>query len=317
MTDHASTAPRRIAVVANRGSGSHDADAVRREVAQVFDAAGVDWSWHAQGGAGAAALDAAVREALTREPDVLVAAGGDGTINTVVNAIVQRPQQEQPVLGLLPLGTFNLVARRHAIPVGDAGAAAAIVVGGRTQRIGAGDVNGHLFLNNCCFGLYTSLIDARERHKARFGRHRIVAFISALATLLQPHGRQTVRLSLPGRTLRLRTSLVYIGANPEQLDEFDDEFAAAVERGALGFVALRSVGLGVLLRFAWGALEGHAAELQEIETEVIEQAEIELRRRRLRCVVDGEVQPMTTPLRLRWVADRLSLRVPAAAAPAA
>lgn len=301
-------------MVANRGSGSHDAAAARRDAGAVFDSHGIEWSWHAQGDAGAAPLDAALREALTRRADVLVAAGGDGTVNTVANAIARLPAGERPALGVLPLGTFNFVARRYAIALDDAAAAARVVAGGRTQRIGASDVNGHLFLNNFCFGLYTSLIDARERHKRRFGRHRSVALLSALATLLRRHGRQAVLLRLPERTLRLRTSLVFVGANPLQLDDLGDEIAAGVERGALALVALRSFGLGTLLRYAWGALQDNAAELQEIEALVVAGADIELRRRRLRCVVDGELQTLATPLRLAYRADALALCVPEPAA---
>ena len=212
----------------------------------------------------------------------------------------------------MPLGTFNFVARRHAIP-GDPAEAAAVIADGRTQRIGAGDVNGHLFLNNCCFGLYTSLIDARERHKRRFGRHRIVAFVSALTTLLRPHGRDAVLLRLPDRSLALRTSLVFIGVNPLQLDELGDDFAAAVARGALGFVAVRSINARNVLRFVWGALQANAAELQEIEAIVIEHGEVVMRRRRLRCVIDGELHPLATPLALRWRAQALRLCVGAPA----
>ena len=300
--------PRRVAVVANRHSGAHDAGAVRAALGAVFDARGIEWSWHAPGDVGAAGLDAALHEALTRGADVVVAAGGDGTVNTLANAIIRLPEHDQPALGVVPLGTFNFVARRHGIPI-DPGQAAALIADGRTQRIGAGVVNGHLFLNNCCFGLYTSLIDARERHKRRFGRNRFVAFASALATLLRPHGRDAVLLRLPDRSLALRTSLVFIGANPLQLDELGDDFAAAVARGALGFVAVRSITARSVLRFVWGALQANAAELQEVEAIVFEQGEVVTRRRRLRCVIDGELHPLATPLALRWRAGALRLCV--------
>lgn len=307
--------PRRVAVIANPRSGSHDDDAVREGVGAVFDASGVAWSWPAGGD-----VAARLREALATRPDVLVAAGGDGTVNAVANALARAGDGAAPALGIVPLGTFNFVARRYGIPQDDPAAAAAAIAGGRTQCIGAGEVNGHLFLNNCCFGLYTSLIDARERHKRRFGRYRIVAFASALATLLQSHGRQSVLLRLldtdgeQTASRRLRTSLVFIGANPLQLGEVGESFAAEVEQGALGFVAVRSVDAWRLLKFAWGALQANAAELQEVEAIVTRYAEAIVRRRRLRCVVDGELLPLPTPLRLRWRDDVLRLCVPAAAA---
>ncbi len=291
-------------MVSNRRSGSHDADEVREAVAAEWDGRGIAFSWHEGDD-----LPRALREALATSPEVAVAAGGDGTVNAVANAIVAMEAGSAPALGVLPLGTFNFVARRYGIPADDPRAAAALIAAGRTRRVGAGVVNGHLFLNNCCFGLYTSLIDARERHKRRFGRSRIVAVLSALATLLRPHGRQAVllRRAPPSADRRLRASLVFIGANPLQLDQIDDEFAAEVQRGALGFVALRSIDLPSLLRLAWGALQTDAAELDEVEAIALREAEIVVRRRRLRCVIDGEVKAMTTPLRVAWCDDALAL----------
>lgn len=294
-------------MVANRRSGSHDADAVRDAVAAEWGERGIAFSWHAEDD-----LARALREALATTPDVAVAAGGDGTVNAVANAIAALDAGTAPALGVLPLGTFNFVARRYGIPADDPRAAAALIAAGRTRRIGAGVVNGHLFLNNCCFGLYTSLIDARERHKRRFGRSRVVAVLSALATLLQPHAREAVLLRRPAphEERKLRASLVFIGANPLQLDQIDDEFAAEVERGALGFVALRGIDLGSLLRLAWGAWQTDATELDEVEAIALHDAEIIVRRRRLRCVIDGEVKAMATPLRIAWRADALALCCP-------
>jgi diacylglycerol kinase family enzyme len=298
-------------VLANRGSGSHDAERVRDDFIAALDAQRIAWSWHTPADRGAAGLDAALREALQCAPDVLIAAGGDGTVNRAANALMRLPRAQRPALGVLPLGTFNYVARRYCVPIDNvAGAAALVVDGGSRRHVGAGEVNGHLFLNNCCFGLYTSLIEARERHKARFGRHRVVAVLSALATLLRPHGRLGLLLQLPERTLKLRASLVFVGANPLQLDDFGPDFAAAVTQGALGFVVLKSFSPWRLLQYLRGVLLDTAAQLEEVDTALLRDAEIVLRRRRLRCVVDGELTQLATPLRLRWRDDVLTLCAP-------
>ncbi len=57
-------------------------------------------------------------EAVREEYDVIVAAGGDGTLNEVVNGIADEPGGlERVKLGVLPLGTINVFAREFGIPI--------------------------------------------------------------------------------------------------------------------------------------------------------------------------------------------------------
>jgi YegS/Rv2252/BmrU family lipid kinase len=58
-------------------------------------------------------------EAVTEGFEIVVAAGGDGTVNEVLNGIGDAPEGfERARLGVLPLGTVNVFARELALPVG-------------------------------------------------------------------------------------------------------------------------------------------------------------------------------------------------------
>src|SRR5947207_4681350 len=48
--------------------------------------------------------------------DAIVAAGGDGTVNAVVNGLAAAGKAAKPPLGILPLGTVNLLAREIGLP---------------------------------------------------------------------------------------------------------------------------------------------------------------------------------------------------------
>lgn len=303
---------RRVAVVLNCRSGSRQAGERRGELAEAFGRLGVDAEFVEVADAGAVSAVAGRRD---RPFDVVVAAGGDGTVNTVANALAAARgglPSPPPPLGVVAFGTFNYVRRRYEL--GETmEEAVRTVVGGRTIGIAAGEVSGRLFLNNCSLGLYTSIIDARERHKRAFGRSRIVAFVSALATVLGDHARPAVRIVQPGRQRALRASLVFVGANPLQLDELDPDIARRVDEGALALVVVRAVDLRRLVRFAWHALTGAIVEAPEIEAEAVRSVTLAMRRRRTRIVVDGELLVLPTPLELRWRPDALRLRVPRAA----
>jgi diacylglycerol kinase (ATP) len=81
------------------------------------------------------------REAVADKLDVVIAAGGDGTINEIIQELVGS----ETALGVLPVGTANVWAREMGIPLDIAGASE-ILAYGRTRRIDAGSVNGRYFL---------------------------------------------------------------------------------------------------------------------------------------------------------------------------
>ncbi|MCY7948228.1 NAD(+)/NADH kinase, partial [Bacillus atrophaeus] len=73
------------------------------QVLQKFEQAGYETSTHATTCAGDATH--AAKEAALREFDLIIAAGGDGTINEVVNGLA--PLDRRPTLGIIPVGTTN------------------------------------------------------------------------------------------------------------------------------------------------------------------------------------------------------------------
>src|SRR5688572_13570890 len=75
-----------------------------------------------------ATISAAERRART-----IVAAGGDGTIHAVVNAIIAR--RSDATLGVIPMGTGNDLARTLALPLDDPLAALALLDEGETRPI--------------------------------------------------------------------------------------------------------------------------------------------------------------------------------------
>ena len=146
---------RHVAIVINPGSGAQEGQTRRDEIAAAFARHGsmiLDFIDVAD----TRAIAAVARQAGGTSPDVIVAAGGDGTINTVANALAGTRQP----MGILPFGTFNYVARRYGLP-SDLDAAIDTIVTGRTIAIYAGEVAGRLFLNNFSLVLYTIIFYAR------------------------------------------------------------------------------------------------------------------------------------------------------------
>ena len=111
---------------------------------------------------------------------------------------------------MLPLGTANDFARSVGIPL-DLAAAARVICAGHSQRIDAGDVNGHLFFNVASVGLAADLAKAiTTERKRRFGR--LSYAISAAKLMLEARPFHATILEGEGREKAMvRTMQVAVG----------------------------------------------------------------------------------------------------------
>jgi YegS/Rv2252/BmrU family lipid kinase len=109
-----------------------------------------------------------VRQAVERhpKPDVVIAAGGDGTISDVADALVGA----NIPLAILPAGTGNLLAQELQIPIDVPKAVELITSSHRVRTIDAMLVNGRHRVLNVGVGMSSAVIQAtRRQHKRIFG----------------------------------------------------------------------------------------------------------------------------------------------------
>lgn len=246
-----------------------------------------------------------------RSNGVLVAAGGDGTINTVAHQAVLQGC----VFGVLPQGTFNYFGRTHGIPE-DLAEAVRSLLTSTVQPVQVGMVNDRIFLVNASVGLYPALLEAREQDKRQYGRSRVVAILSALKTALGRHRPLRIALETDGVVRKLRTATLFVGNNRLQMEQVGMEpLTEAVEDGELAAIAPRRVGklgmLGLLLRGALGRL-GDAPNVVAFSFKRLTVKHARLSpRRTVKVATDGEVMRMPMPLEFRVLEGRLALLKPA------
>ena len=296
-------------VVLNGRSGHSDTDAMCARVKSVLDAAGRAHEFLIVEPAKLQATAAKAVQLALKRGGTVVAAGGDGTINTVASAVLGNAVP----FGVLPQGTFNYFGRAHGIPE-DPAAAAQVLVEGELKPVQVGRINDRIFLVNASLGLYPRVLQVREVDKARFGRWRVVAIASALSTLLRPHPLLELTIETEGEKRTLRTLALFAGNNPLQLERIgiEAEHRAALDRGELVGTMLRPINrlgmLGLLLRGALGRL-GDAGQVQSFGFRAL--TVTPRSPRRIKVGLDGEVCRMQAPLRFSVAADPLWLLTPA------
>ena len=240
---------------------------------------------------------------------VVVAAGGDGTINAVASAVLGTCCP----FGVLPQGTFNYFGRVHAIPQ-ETGPAVVALLGASVSPVQVGAVNGRIFLVNASLGLYPQLLEDREVWKQQLGRSRFVAFLSGLATLLKARGQLKLEIELDGRSVSLRTPTLFVGNNHLQLTRvgIDENHAGAVNRGELAGIALRPIGTLALFGLLARGLLGRLGDADNIDSFSFRRLTVSPRgRKRVKVATDGEVAWMKAPLVFQVAAEPLLLLVPA------
>src|SRR5690606_11830079 len=92
------------------------------------------------------------REGAALGVDAVVAVGGDGTLNDVLNGIATVSRPSRPALGVLPLGTANDFAAQTGVP-DDPEQALSLVLNRKARWLDTGALNGRRFLNVSTAGL--------------------------------------------------------------------------------------------------------------------------------------------------------------------
>jgi len=143
-------------------------------------------------------------EAAAAGHAVVLVAGGDGTINEVIQALAGT----ETVLGAIPLGTMNVWARELGLSL-DPVEATRQLLQGRTYRIDLGRVNGRYFLLMAGMGFDAEAVHAIQgKTKTRFGP---LAFVVAGAlAALRTRGTR-IRVRADGQTFETNAALITVG----------------------------------------------------------------------------------------------------------
>ena len=232
-----------ITVIYNPASGSATGvDELRKAFAPHEEHHQIRWSPTTEDDPG----PGQAREAAERGCDTVIACGGDGTVRAVAEALAGG----SVALGVVPLGTGNLLAGNLGIPVGlDA---VPIAVSSETTRLDLGVVNGEKFAVMAGVGFDAAMIrDADSKVKSRFGS--VAYMISGAKNLPAQIVRASVKVD--GENVWSgRTAMVLVGncgAVTGGLEVFPD---ASPTDGVLDVAVLTAEKAGDWAKLLWRLL---------------------------------------------------------------
>jgi len=299
-------------IVFNAGSGNQDAEEKIQTISSILDEGGRTYEFLQC--TGSDKIDVIARRAVdlaVSRRGVVVAAGGDGTINAVANAVLGSGCP----FGVLPQGTFNYFGRDNAISQ-DSRKAVRVLLSALIAPVQAGKVNGRLFLVNASVGLYPQILEDREVWKQQLGRSRLVAFLSGIATLLQSRHQLRLGIESAGKKTLLRTPTLFVGNNRLQLVQagISDQQSEALAQGQLAAIAVRPIGTLALFGLLIRGMLGKLGDADSIHSFTFRRLTVTPKgMRRIKVATDGEVVWMQTPLIFEVASEPLLLLVPASA----
>ena len=224
---------------------------------------------------------------------MVVAGGGDGTVNAVASALAGT----SGTLGVLPLGTCNHFAKALGLPL-DLRGAVRTALTGRGRTVDVGEVNGQIFLNNSSLGLYPTLVTGRVAERKRGHRKWVALAVAAVSCLRHPLPL-LVSLRLDGaEALIRRTPLLFVGNNRYCMAGTHIGRRTRLDAGELWMCIAHQTRYATLLGMTARALAGH---LRPADLEMRSMADLWVgtQRRNVAVAWDGEVSKMRTPLHYR------------------
>lgn len=241
------------------------------------------------------------REAVAQGMDVVIAAGGDGTINEVI----QELAGSETALGVLPIGTVNIWARETHIPLNEAGARE-VLLRGRTRCIDLGRVNDRYFLLMVGVGLDGKVIHAVEKKSAK--RLGVLGYLLVGAWLGLGYESFRATLSMNGRTVRKNALQIIIGNTQLYAGAIQYTWQAKCDDGLLDVCIVRRRSTLGRIAVLFDFLLRREQRRQWVSYEKCTSVEIRTRKS-IATQVDGE--PLGhTPVTLTIAAQALKVIVP-------
>ena len=286
-------------IVANPVAGNADAAELRR----LFDEHLPEYEYEIFETTGEEKLSEVVAQALGRGFDLIIAAGGDGTVSGVAAGLVNR----QVPMAILPIGTGNALSRELGIPLDPEEAVQLLVEGFKTREIDGMWVKGWFSVLSVGIGITSmTMRDTGREQKRRFG---ILAYLWTGLLQLGGVGLNRFELEIDGKIKKVKASEVFIsnsrvvGVKPFNLGE-----DVQPDDGVMAVCVVRARTAWDYLRVAAQLAVGQRRK-KEIDCDQARQVVKVSASRRLPVQADGEVVG-STPVEVQVVPAAVRVVVP-------
>ena len=242
-------------------------------------------------------------KAIEQKADVVVACGGDGTINEVARRLVET---EIP-LGIIPLGSGNGIARHFKIPF-EISKSVQVIKKNKLAKMDVGVVNGHYFFGNMGCALESYFIRSYQEN----GWHGILAYVIAFFDAVAGFKHQRIQIEYQKEIRQISPFVLLVSNTNQQGYNFSLSPKALSDDGLLDLFWMEKSNLlnkikfflYALLRRKLTAKAFNLVRLSTLRITLLDQDEF--------CVqVDGEYLPVASNhMEVRILPKKINIIIP-------
>jgi YegS/Rv2252/BmrU family lipid kinase len=231
--------------------------------------------------------------------DIIVAVGGDGTVNEIASAIVGS----DTALGIVPYGSGNGLARFLGVPMNPNQAIQALVKG-RVESIDSGTVNGQPFFNMAGMGFDAHISEVFSHGKKR----GFISYIKSSIEEISRYGEQQYHLEIDGKVYERNAFMLSIANSSQYGNDAHISPNASVQDGLLDVCLIRKFPLWRFPEMGIRMLTKTSESTSYVE--IIRGKHINVTRQSEGPIhLDGEPQVMGTAIHINIVPDSLKVIV--------
>jgi len=289
---------------AKAGTAAREAGtALDVEVREAFAQAGVEADVQA---VEPEKIEEALRAAMVARPEAIIIGGGDGTVRSAAALLAGS---DIP-LGVLPLGTLNHFAKDLKIPPAWREAVPALS-DADVREVDLGEVNGHVFINNCSLGAYADSVRRRDALREERPQGKGWAMFKASFATFRKLRRLRLRITVAGRQAQaVRTPVVVIANNRYSGHVLNKNMRARINEGHLWIYTAHVHRHLPALRMAWQCLTRKLDAADALASEPATELTIENEAGSLPVAADGELVELKSPLHFKIRPRALRVLVP-------
>jgi diacylglycerol kinase family enzyme len=247
-------------------------------------------------------MDARLDQAARSDCDAIIVGGGDGTFSHALAKLAGSGK----ALGLLPLGTMNLMGRDLYPSIGDLAGNAAALAAGEVRKLDLARINGRPFHTLCGLGYFARVAREREQTRFDFPGGRAVSVLVSVWRSVTKAGRTRLEIVADGRRIVTRAYATLVTVNRVG----EDWRRANLDEGVLELHLMRASHFAGRAKAGLELLSGGWREGDTIESISAHRIEIRSERPRMWIAVDGELRREDMPLVFEIETQSMPILVP-------
>tara|TARA_B110000967_G_scaffold93058_1_gene95649 strand:- start:2800 stop:3663 length:864 start_codon:yes stop_codon:yes gene_type:complete len=182
-------------------------------------------------------------ESIKKGVDIIVACGGDGTINEVAGCLIGTSVK----LGIIKFGSGNGLATTLNIPKNSEDALR-VIKQGITTKIDAGEINNHYFFSNSGIGFDANVINNYSNTKKR----QLASYLKAsLSTFFSKPPPLSIEIAINSELFSLKPFMVFVSNSNEMGYDISLTPKASIQDGMLDVIIVETLNKLEIIYFAF------------------------------------------------------------------